>query len=113
MVGILKEELGYDLNAAAFDFNSNSLTNKKQVASKVFGIFFNFSKSVSKVVTITLYRVSGTTTYIIQQFVKKLPPKERNWTWHNPLELPDNVDIGITVSKTESACSMNLVATYK
>ena len=111
--GILKEELGYDLNAAAFDFNTKDLTNKKQVASKLFGIFFNFSTEVQKTVTITLQRVSGTTTYIIQVFKKILTPKSRNYTWYNPIELPEVIDVRIQVSKTSSACSMNLLSVYK
>ncbi len=111
-VGVLKEEYDYDLNAAFFDFNSKDLTNKKQYASLVYGIFFHFTTNAPKVVTITLQRVLGTSTHIIYRLVKRLP-NDTDWVWKNELELPATVDFLIHIDKTEKACLVNLMATYR
>ncbi len=111
-VGVLKEEYAYDLNAAAFTFNSKDLTDKKQFASQIYSVFFNFSTNVSKILTITLFRVSGETTYTLYNLIKRLP-NDYNYVWPNELKLPSVVDFAITVNKTDSACLMNMMATYK
>ncbi len=111
-VGVLKEEYAYDLNAAAFSFNSKDLTNKKQYASQVYGIFFHFSTNTPKVVTITLQRVSNNVTYNIYRLVLQLP-NDISYVWKNELELPVTVNLLIDVAKTSAACTLNLLVPYK
>ena len=112
-VGVLKEELGYDLSSADYTFDSvNAGDFVKDYACKVYGIYFHFTTEQAKTVEIALKRTSGGTTYVIY-YEKKSLPTETDWVWKHDLELPATIEIEVKVSQTDGACSMNMLITYK
>ena len=112
-VGIVKQELSYDLSAANFTWSLRDSSNKDtRVARIVHGVYFRFTTKASKTVEIvhTITKDAVEYSFFIER--KKLP-SQTQWVWHQALELPGNVNITINVFKTTSACSMNMVVIGK
>lgn len=112
-VGILKRELAYDLNAAAFNWALSDETNKETgVAQLLSDLYFYFTTTTSKIITIAFEITVDTVVYTVYTFTKNLPSKQ-GWLWQPNLKLPGNFNIRIHVGKTSSACSMNMVVTKR